>query len=122
MSSSSTPEGRSGRNASGVPVVVVEDGSLNVQLAAGDTKTLGRGERLSLGATDSTTTEPVKVAEAEDVDRRAGAAASEEGKTYAGLSATGWTAVAVVAGAIGGTAYYASDHGGSDHNGTPSGE
>ena len=110
-------------NAAGVPVVVVEDGSLNVQLAAGDTKTLGRGERMSLGATGATgATEPVKVAEADDDDRKAGAAASEESKTYAGLSASGWTAVAVVAGAIGGTAYYASDKGHNDHNGTPSGE
>ena len=109
-------------NASGVPVVVVEDGSLNVQLAAGDTKTLGRGERLSLGASAGTV-EPEKVAQADDDDRKAGAAASEETKTYAGLSSTGWVAVAVVAGAIGGTAYYAENRDqGDDNNGTPSGE
>ena len=107
-------------DASGVPVVVVEDGSLNVQLAAGDTKTLARGERLALGAAQGG--EPVQVAQSDDDERKAGAASSGDGgKTYAGLSPTGWTAVAVVAGAIGGAAYYASDDdGGSDDS--PSGD
>lgn len=110
-------------NAAGVPSVVVEDGSLNVKMAAGDLKTVGRGERLSLGAGTAAAGQPVQVAETEDDDRKAGAAASEEGKTYAGLSASGWTAVAVVAGAIGGTAYYADNHGGGgDDNDSPSGD
>ena len=109
-------------NASGVPVVVVEDGSLNVQMAAGDMKTVGRGERLSLGAA-APAGAPIQVAEADEDDRKAGAAASEEGtKTYAGLSPTGWTAVAVVAGAIGGAAYYASDDSDSDDDDSPSGD
>ncbi len=112
-------------NASGVPVVVVEDGSLNVQLAAGNMQTVGRGERLALGGATATA-EAAQVAQAddEDVDRKAGAASSEEGtKTYAGLSATGWTAVAVVAGAIGGAAYYASDDDdGGDDDDSPSGD
>jgi hypothetical protein len=108
-------------DSSGVPVVVVEDGSLNVQLAAGNTKTVARGERLALGANGG---EPIAVAQAdEDVDRKAGAAASGEGtKTYAGLSATGWTAVAVVAGAIGGAAYYASDDDDGGDDDSPSGD
>jgi hypothetical protein len=116
-------------DARGTPVVVVEDGALHVRTAAGDVKTLSRGDRLAMVATQSVSPAPVEVAQANDDDaRKAGAVAAEEepaapvdGPKYAGLTAPGWAAVAVVAGAIGGAVYYGADDGdnGSD---SPSGD
>jgi hypothetical protein len=110
-------------DAKGTPVVVVEDGALNVQTASGATKTLSRGERLALGATAPP---PKQVAAADDdSDRRAGAVAAEEQPVatpqYAGLDVPAWAGIAVVAGAIGGAVYYGVDDGdhGSD---SPSGD
>ncbi len=88
----------------GVPVVVVEEGALNVQIA-GIGHTVQRGERVSLTATEAQIEpEPVQLAgadENDENDRRAAAAvAVGGGATYAGLTAAGWTAVALVAGAV----------------------
>jgi hypothetical protein len=88
-------------DAAGAPVVVSEGDALNVVLPGGTTKALARGERLALtGGPDAA---PVKVATTED-ERKAGAAAAppeEIRKKYGGLTARGWTALAVVAVAVG---------------------
>jgi len=88
----------------GVPVVVVEEGSLMVQVAGVD-RELSRGERLALKADASA--EPVQLAmngDDDDDNKKAGAAmtGSGGGGTYAGLSGAGWTAVGIVAAAVGG--------------------
>jgi hypothetical protein len=108
-------------DAKGTPVVVVEDGALNVQTASGATKTLSRGERLALGAPA-----PVQVAEAnDDSDRRAGAVAADEqpvaAPQYAGVDVPAWAGIAVVAGAIGGAVYYGAHNGGNGSD-SPSGD
>jgi hypothetical protein len=102
----------------GVPVVVVEEGSLLVQMAGVD-KTLSRGERLSISEASATTDEPEQIAMQDDDDdsRKAAAMAADGGSaTYGGLSAGAWTAVAVVVAATGGA--IAASSGGSDSNGS----
>lgn len=103
----------------GVPVVVVEEGSLMVQVAGVD-KQLQRGERLSLDAAASTQEEPVQVAMDDGDDRKAAAAAAGGGATYGGLSAGAWTAVGVVVAATGGA--IAASSGGSDNDSTSASE
>jgi hypothetical protein len=109
-------------DASGVPVVVVEDGSLTVDLGSGAKRTLARGERLTL-ADAQAGERPVQVAAAEDDERRAGAAASggDGEPATAGIGVAGWTAVAVVAGALGGAVYYGVASGDNDRD-SPSGD
>jgi len=100
----------------GVPVVVVEEGALNVQIA-GVGRTVKRGERVSLTATQAQTEpEPVQLAGADednDDQHRAAAVAVGGGATYAGLTAAGWTAVALVAGAVTGAVIVNDDDNGS---------
>lgn len=88
----------------GIPVVVVEEGSLMVQVAGVD-RELSRGQRMVL--TSDGTAEPIQMAASNgetDDTKKAGAAATTTGKsgTYAGLSVAGWTAVGIVAAAVGG--------------------
>lgn len=102
----------------GIPVVVVEEGALNVQIA-GIARTIQRGERVSLSATQAQRApeiEPVQLAGADDEGdghRRAAAVAVGGGATYAGLTAAGWTAVALVAGAVTAAAVVNDDNNGS---------
>lgn len=112
-------------DAGGTPVVVVEDGALHVQTASGEVKTLSRGERLAIAASQA---KPVETAQADDDARKAGAIAAEEepvaaasSTQYAGFDVPAWAAVAIVAGAIGGAVYAGVDDGdnGSD---SPSGD
>jgi len=113
-------------DAKGNPVVVVEDGALRVQTAAGEVKTLKRGERLAIAAPPQA---PVEVAKADDDDaRKAGAVAADEtpaaapgGKQYAGVDVPVWAAVAIVAGAVGGAVYAGVDDGGNGSD-SPSGD
>jgi len=112
-------------DATGAPVVVVEDGSLRVETASGDIKTLSRGDRFAIAAAPPA---EVQLAQSEDDGRRAGAVAAEEvpappaaGKQYAGLSVHGWAAVALVAGAVGGAVYTGID-GGDNASDSPSGD
>ncbi|HET9064148.1 MAG TPA: hypothetical protein VFO62_12745 [Candidatus Binatia bacterium] len=116
-------------DANGTPVVVVEDGALNVRTASGATKTLSRGDRLALGGPKAPA--PVQIAQAEDdSSRKAGAVAGEEepaaaafGETqYAGLAVPAWAGVAVVAGAIGGAIYYGASDGDNNRSDSPSGD
>jgi len=127
-SGASAADGYVEYDASGTPVVVVEDGALQVSTTAGDTKTLSRGDRLALGQTAPA---PVQIAQSDDDTRKAGAVAGEEepapvaaagGTQYAGLDVPAWAGVAVVAGAIGGAAYYAADDGDNDGSDSPSGD
>jgi len=113
-------------DAAGAPVVVVESETLGVVLSGGVAKTLSRGERLAL--TGGPDVVPSKVATTED-ERKAGAAAAPPEavtKRYAGLSARGWTALAVVAVAVGvgvGVGVGGGGGGGGgDSNPSPSGE
>lgn len=100
----------------GIPVVVVEEGALHVQIA-GISHSVKRGERVSLTATQAKTEpEPVQLAGADDGDsdrRKAAAVAVGGGATYAGLTAAGWTAVALVAGAVTAAAVVNDDNNGS---------
>jgi len=88
----------------GVPTVVVEEGSLLVQVAGVD-KTLSRGDRLALqGHAMATEDEPMQLAANDDDDKKAAAmAAGGGGATYGGLSAGAWTAIGVVVAATGGS-------------------
>ena len=99
----------------GVPVVVVEDGSLNVQVAGVDRKVL-RGEQLALSS--GSQPEPVRLAEASGESKKAAATATKTGaKTYGGISAAGWTAIAAVTAATGaaiGAGVSDGGHNGSD--------
>lgn len=99
----------------GVPILVVEEGSLQVQLA-GMERELSRGERMVLAAD----AEPVKVAQADDEEgnRKKAAAAAATGAgagaglgaaTFGGLSVTTWTALGVVAAATGGAIAVATE-------------
>ena len=112
-------------DAAGAPVVVVEGESLGVSLPGGVVKSLSRGDRLAL--TGGPNAVPSKVAITED-ERKAGAAAAPPEavrKRYAGLSARGWTALAVVAVAVGvgvGVGVGGGGGGGGDSNPSPSGE
>jgi hypothetical protein len=84
----------------GVPVVVVEEGNLMVQVAGAD-RTLARGERMALRPDAA----PMQVAAAdkdEGDSRKAAAAAAGGGGKKAGLSAAGWTAIGIVAAGVGG--------------------
>ena len=101
----------------GVPHVVVEEGSLNVQIAGVD-KTLTRGDRLPIeGSAVATEGEPMQLAANDDDDKKAAAmAAGGGGATYGGLSAGAWTAIGVVVAATGGA--IAASSGGSDSDGS----
>ncbi len=89
----------------GVPTVVVEEGSLHVQVAGMD-RELTRGDRMELKAE----AEPVQVAANDEEENRKKAAAvavgssagAVGGATFLGLGATAWTALAVVGAAVGG--------------------
>jgi hypothetical protein len=114
-------------DAMGTPVVVVEDGALRIQTAAGEVKTLSRGERLTIAAAPQAAVDVARVDDDDDA-RKAGAVAADEalaaapgGKQYVGLDVPVWAAVAVVAGAVGGAVYAGVDDGdnGSD---SPSGD
>jgi hypothetical protein len=106
----------------GVPVVVVEDGSLMVQLAGTDRK-LTSGEKLAL--TSGSQPEPIQLA-ANDSESKKAAAATASGKagktTYGGISAAGWTAIAGVVALTGGAVAVGvnsdSSGNGSDDNGS----
>jgi hypothetical protein len=102
----------------GVPVVVVEEGSLLVQIAGVD-KTLSRGDRLALegSAVATPEDEPMQLAGAtDDDDKKAAAMAAGGGATYGGMSTGAWTAVGVVVAATGGA--IAASSGGSDSDPT----
>ena len=78
--------------------------SLMVQLAGVDTE-VRRGERLVLDSQG--TTQPIQVAANHDDDdsdsqKAAMAATSDYGATYLGMTTAGWTAVGIVAAAVGG--------------------
>jgi hypothetical protein len=105
----------------GVPVVVVEEGSLNVQVAGAD-RTVASGERLALNGDASA--EPMRMAANDDETKKASAySTSGSGKkTYGGISGAGWTAIggvlALTAGAVG----VALSDDDDDDNGSPDGE
>ena len=85
----------------GIPVVVVEEGTLMVQVAGVDQQ-LTRGERLALRSDDQQATpEPIVLAQADtdDDDRQKAAAVATTGKT-GGVSAAGWTAIGIVGAAV----------------------
>jgi len=84
----------------GQAAVVVEKGSLTVQIA-GLTHEVERGERLELSAD----AEPVRLAGA-----AAGAAAASGGTTVAGISTAGMTALGVVAVGVGAAAAAGGDN------------
>ncbi len=89
----------------GVPVVVVEEGNLMVQVAGAADRTLNRGERMTLRG--DAAPEPIQVAAAQGEDdgdsRKAAAAkAGGAGSTKMGLSTAGWTAIGIVAAGVGG--------------------
>ncbi|RMD81975.1 MAG: hypothetical protein D6815_10370 [Candidatus Dadabacteria bacterium] len=105
----------------GVPVVVVEEGSLRVQYA-GMERELKRGERLAL----KSDAEPVQVAASDEEENRKKAAAvaaggaaagGAGGAAFGGLSAAAWTAIGVVAAATGGAIAVANE----DSHASPSG-
>ena len=101
----------------GVPVVVVEEGSLHVQVAGVD-RELTRGDRMALKGE----AEPVQVAANDDEENRKKAAAvaaggaAAGGATIGGLSATTWTALGVIVAATGGAIAVANE----DKNASPS--
>ncbi|RMF22948.1 MAG: hypothetical protein D6760_06345 [Deltaproteobacteria bacterium] len=104
----------------GVPVVVVEEGSLHVQVAGVD-RELTRGERMAL----KSDAEPMQVAANNDDEENrkkaaavaaGGAGAAAGGATLAGLSATTWTALGVIVAATGGAIAVANE----DKKGTQS--
>ena len=101
----------------GIPVVVVEEGNLRVQIAGVD-KNLVRGDRLAIDGDAAIDEESMQLAGAtgDDDDRKAAAMAADSGATYGGLSAGAWTAVGVVVAATGGA--IAASSGGSDSNGS----
>ncbi len=84
---------------SGTPVVVVEDGSLKVQVAGVD-RQLTRGERMALSA--DAQPEQMQLASNDDNDRKkAAAAATGGGGGVGGISGAGWTAIAAVVAGVG---------------------
>jgi hypothetical protein len=103
----------------GVPVVVVENGALTVQLAGVD-RQVASGERLALRA--NSRPEPVPPAASGGESKKAAAAAMGNAgeNTYGGISPAGWTAIAGVAALTGGAiAVGLSDNAnGSDNNGS----
>lgn len=126
-SGASAADGYVEYDATGAPVVVVEDGALRVETASGELKTLSRGDRLEIAAAPPADAD-AQLAQSDDDSRKAGAVAAEEapappaaGKQYAGLSAHGWGAVALVAGAVGGAVYSGVDNG-DDESDSPSGD
>jgi len=101
----------------GVPVVVVEDGSLMVQVGGNDRR-LARGERLALNT--GSQPEPIQLAQA-DSDAKKAAAATKSGTTYGGISGGGWTAIAgvlVATGAAVGVAVSDDEQNDDDGNGS----
>jgi len=108
----------------GVPVVVVEEGSLNVQIAGVDSE-LTRGQKMALKPDASA--EKIQIAashegemKGDDDDRDKGGAMFMGGKKYGGLSIAGWTALGVVGAATGG-AIAASAGNSSGSGASPSG-
>jgi hypothetical protein len=104
----------------GVPVVVVEDGSLMVQMAGTD-RHLARGEKLALESTAQA--EPIQLAASNGEDEKKAAAAmpgSGGHTTYGGISGAGWTAIGGVLALTGGAVGLAAsnDHQGGDRNGS----
>ena len=102
--------------ADGVPVVVVEDGSLMVQVGGVDRKLTG-GEQLALNGKGQPAPAPTAVSGAET--KKAAAAATGKGgvlNTYGGISPPGWTAIAGVAALTGGAIAVGVD--GGDNNGS----
>ena len=103
----------------GIPVVVVEEGALMVQVAGVD-KHLTRGERLPLRTDQPTTAqaqqaaEPIQLAQADedDSDRKKAAAVAGGAGGAAGISAAGWTAIGIVGAAVVGGAVAATQTGG----------
>jgi len=87
----------------GIPVVVVEEGALMVQVAGTD-RELNRGERMVLKS--DAEAEPMQLAayDDDDDDRKAAGAVTTGGgsSSMLGLSAAGWTAIGIVAVAAGG--------------------
>ena len=88
----------------GSAVVVVEEGSLNVQVAGVD-RELKRGQSMSLEAGAGT----VRLAGAEGDAAAAGAGAAAAGTTIAGISTAGLTAIGVVAVGVGAAAAAGGD-------------
>jgi hypothetical protein len=79
----------------GVPVVVVEEGSLMVQVAGMDRK-LARGEKLALDS--NAQPEQMRLAANDDETKKAAATSTgRTGKRYGGISGAGWTAIGTVA-------------------------
>lgn len=114
----------------GVPVVVGEQGRVNVRMD-GMLYTIVDGEKLALKAGEmpgEAIEEPVSEEPAEEAESKKAAAAPVEGeeepkRRLAGISATGWTAIAAIAGLTGGSIALAESGGGSDDsNGSPDGE
>jgi hypothetical protein len=110
----------------GVPVVVVEEGTLNVQVAGADRK-LARGEKLALNSDPSA--EPIRMAANDDESKKAGGTYSTTSggtKTYGGISGAGWTAIGAVLALTGGAVGLAlsddDQNDNDDGNGTPDGE
>lgn len=116
----------------GIPVVVVEEGALMVEVAGVDRK-LSRGERMPLAAAQqyqqlaqAQTQEPIRLADAhgaesEEDDDMAGGAVAPTATTVAGIGAAGWTAIGVVGAAVVGgvvAATQSSSGGGGDGPGS----
>ncbi len=115
----------------GIPVVVVEEGALMVEVAGVDRK-LSRGERMPLASqkyqqlAQAQTDEPIRLAdghgaESEDNNEMAGAAVAPTATTVAGIGAAGWTAIGVVGAAVVGgvvAATQSSSGGGGDGPGS----
>src|SRR5262249_3160787 len=89
--------------SNGVPTVVVEEGTLNVQMAGVD-HTLGRGDKMTLDST--ATAEPMRMAAStgtgDDTKKAAAYATDGAGHSYGGISGAGWTAIGTVLVATGG--------------------
>jgi len=108
----------------GIPVVVVEEGALMVQIAGVD-KQLTRGERMPLRdaqptAVQQQTAEPIQLAQADDDSDRKKAAAVAGGSAAGagGISAAGWTAIGIVGAAVIGGTVAATQSGGGGGGGS----
>jgi hypothetical protein len=118
-SGTQTADGYVEHDAGGTPVVVMEGGSLSVRTADGTVKTVAKGERLEFASAQDT-------AGVSDERRAAAAPSPTDAKPsrpkYAGLTARGWTAIAVVTAAVAGgaAALAAGGGGGGGGNGSPS--
>jgi hypothetical protein len=97
-SDSAAADGYVEYDASGTPVVVVEEGSLMVQVAGMDRR-LGRGEKLALNA--DAQPETIQLAANDDDRKKAAGMATSGGKTYGGVSGAGWVAIGTVVAATG---------------------